>query len=352
MPPNQKSNHFLDFVFACFVIALVTGFFFFEDMRTAQFWRGERGWLEVVTPVGAAMAAGLAAFFAWKNYLLGQQKESSDRFERGVKLMDGNSTAMKAAGIIVLEDMALAEPESRHAQWVREYLVSAINEWNQVQADLVPKGATGLNVQPTASHLMRALEALPRLLPSSSPRVRFRKLYLASNSFSAQKMPLFQVGDGLFCEWAFLDCVLDNSILGGEYLLDVEFTNCSLVGSRINVRESSTGGLYFEYCDLRNAKISIPNGADVTFSFCRIDQMVLTGGGQASLTNCWFADQPPVIRNVAALTGALGIWKSVSPKKQPVGPGPPHWTPGDEDQEVAKEAVAPPNVLRNVPKGP
>jgi tellurite resistance protein len=103
-------------VVAC--LALITGFFLYEPMRTPEFWKGDKGWLEVLAPLGAVVAASVAAVLAYHTYRANRRNEVTERFRAGAELLGDDKEAAQAAGIKMLGTTALAAP--------REYLIASV----------------------------------------------------------------------------------------------------------------------------------------------------------------------------------------------------------------------------------
>lgn len=351
--PKRGSGlpYHLDFLLSCAIIALVVGFFFLPEARTQQFWIGQdRGWLEILAPLGTVAAASAAAWLAWRNYRLGQQKESSERFEKGVGLFQSEGGAQRAAGIIVLEDLALTEPDGRRAGWVREFLVHALNEWNQAVMAPLARPIAPTAFETTPPNTLRALLAFARTRADAPEPVRLRNLYLSNCIIHRQELPLIVAMDGLYYDVDFLNSNMQDCTIQGSAFGSVTFESCDLRNTKLRFANNSSADIHIKDCDLSGTYIHPGEHIEMTLENCKLDGATIGGKAEINLDKCWFSDAPPAIRNISALTGHMGLYQSTGSTHRVTESGISIWEPSDDDQPVAKETVASASTLSRVPR--
>ncbi|WP_338722383.1 hypothetical protein [Devosia sp. XK-2] len=329
---------------------VVVGFFLYEPMRTEAFWRGERGWLDVLAGLGTFAAATTAAWLAWRNYLLGQKKDSTERFEKGVALFESPGYAQRAAGIIVLEDLATTEAEGRRAEWIREFLIHAINQWNLAQMSLVGRPVTAADFDKTDEITLRALAAFSKIRDESPPVAFLRSFYLSKAFVAGHRLASIRALDCLLYDADFVGTDLRNSIIRGAAFGALAWEDCDLSKGRIRFSRDSSADVHIKDCDLSGAYIYSFGSTEITFENCKLDGAKISGSSDATIDKCWFDETPPEIRNVSALTGYMGLYKGSGRVDRTTARGLKVWEPMADDVPVQKSLVAPGPILRRVPK--
>ncbi len=328
-----------DFVASCAAVALIAAFFLVPIFTTWGFWLGDKGWLEILTLMGTTGAASAAAWFAWKNYLLGQQKDIADRFERGVVLLEAGSHAKRIAGIIVLEDLALLDLDGRHAKWIGEFLPAAVNEWNAASVSAVPPASLPFALEATPLSTLRAVRAIARTRNTVSPdRDYLPNFYLVDSVLDGVIMKNVVFNLALFSATYVADCDLHACIIAGRFARTNEILRTKLTDGRFAVAKGSSADILFEGCDLSGTKITAQEGCEVVIAGCKVDATTVSGGGEIRFEDCWFDREPPILRNAFAVGGRLGIYRG---DDRPRSSDPiPVWKPTPTDREVQKSAVA------------
>lgn len=283
----------------CFAIcAVVLGFFLFEPMRTQKFWLGDKGWLEVAAPIGAVIAATIAAIMSLQTYRLGQQKDLGERFRDGIELIESSNPSKRGGGLIILEDIALSAPNSRHSRWVSEILKNTIEDWSKSEIALLPDPSTwgGLTFPQMAPTTLRGLFAYLQVTKSSRA---ISGLYLAEVRIQDQDLSELNLIWAVIAGVDFVRCNLRDAKITRRIFDTLSIDDCDFVRGSLRLGPASECDVEVVDSDLSGASIFVPTKSTIVLKRCKLDMTRIRGRGNVVLENCWFKEDEPDLDEAA-----------------------------------------------------
>ncbi len=263
------------------------------EWNSFDHWFGENGILGVVLGIltlGSALGAGIGIYLNNRRSLdaleFGRKAELSTRFQKGVELLESQSAATRAGSLLLLRDVALADPSVYYlptiailGRFITEESGEGVDDTG-ADVESALNALSDLRVSPQR----RALETKPFAVGRIRTTLQLRDLYLGHMT-----CPAWEMGRP-----AFLHCDLTNaSIKVASQASSVQFVDCEMSGAEVQVFAGQCHTLLRE-SNLSSVRYLCPGG-DVTVETCNLTAAYISSR-KTRTAGCWHASTAPTYR--------------------------------------------------------